>query len=402
MIERSPKVLIVLDNEFDSDIRVKNEVDILKNAGIQITILCFQFDENVNKSYTDLNVVRVPIKRNKKNQLFFIASWTPFYKHFWSKQILKELRREEYNLIYSHDLYMIGAARHALNQFEDEIPFIIDLHEHYAAVVGTYSWTKGFLRRQLSRPWNWYRTEKKDLQYPDLCITLSNAFSSRLSKLTNRSMDDFFAFPNISQLPPLLDLEIDLPFSEEDVVFLYYGAIADRRGIFDLFEAFLVTVEKHPQSKLLLIGPTDKSDKLSFDTYLNNPKLQDNVHYIPWIESKYWRNYAELSDFCLAPFHVNPQHNSGVANKIFQYLQAGKFIIASNCTPQKNLICDYSAGIIFDNQVQLVQSIVDCTLNIDKYKEQGKKAAILFKQQNVFEENAKSYIERINKLLKPT
>ena len=155
MKEKNPKILIILDNSLDFDIRVKNEINILKDANFLITVMCFHFDQEKVNSYTDIEVIRIPIKRKKKNKLFLLASWTSFYSRFWSNQILRELKRKKYDLVYSHDLYMIGPVRHALNQFEAEVPFIIDLHEHYPAAVETYSWTKGFIRSQLSRPWNW-------------------------------------------------------------------------------------------------------------------------------------------------------------------------------------------------------------------------------------------------------
>ena len=399
MKEKNPKILIVLDNSLDFDIRVKNEINILKDANFIVTVICFHFDQEKVSSYADIEVIRIPVKRKKKNKLFLLASWTPFYSRFWSNHIVRELKRKKYDLVYSHDLYMIGAVRLALIRLKRSIPFIIDLHEHYAAAAETYSWTKGFPRRQLSRPWDWYRKEKTDLKYPDLCITLSDAFSKRLSELTQRKIDDFFAFPNITPNPPLYKLKINLPFNHHNVLFLYYGAIAERRGIFDLLEAFLTLADTSPNSKLLLIGPVDKADKPRFNSYLNNPKLKKNTHYIPWIESKYWINYAQISDFCLAPFHVNPQHNSGVANKIYQYLQAGKFIIASNCIPQKNLINKFKAGTIFESNEELVQTIINCTNNIDLYKEKGQKAATLFREQNIFEKNAKSFVKKVSELI---
>ena len=399
MKEKNPKILIVLDNNLDFDIRVKNEINILKDANFLISVMCFHFDQEKVNSYTDIEVIRIPIKRKKKNKLFLLASWTPFYSRFWCNHILRELKRKKYDLIYSHDLYMIGAVHMALSRFKGSIPFVIDLHEHYAAAVETYSWTKRFPRKQISRPWNWYRKEKKDLKHPDLCVTLSDTFSERLSKLTQRKIDDFFAFPNITPNPPLYELKIDLPFNHNNVLFLYYGAIAERRGIFDLLEVFLTLANISPNSKLLLIGPVDKADKARFDSYLNDPKLKENTHYIPWIENKYWINYAQISDFFLAPFHVNPQHNSGVANKIYQYLQAGKFIIASNCIPQKNLITKFKAGTIFESNEELVQAIINCSENIDLYKEKGQKAASLFREQNIFEKNAKSYVKRVSKLI---
>lgn len=399
MKEKSRKVLVVVDNSFDADIRVKNEVTILKESGFDVTVLCFQFDSDEVEAYDDLSVHRISIKRKLKNRLFLVASWLPFYTNFWSKRIRTELESNNYDLIISHDLYMIAPVHKARSRHHKDLSFIIDLHEHYPAAVESYSWAQGLIRRQLCRPWIWYEREIKDLQYPDLCITLSDSFSERLSHLTKRPLDDFFSFPNITPIPELLDFNPELPFAESDIVFMYYGAIADRRGIFDLFDAFLGIQDSENRAKLLLIGPVDKSDSNRFNDYLIHPKLADKVHYIPWIESKYWRNYAEVSHFCLAPFHVNPQHNSGVANKIFQYIQAGKFIIASNCKPQKQLIDQFDCGIIYETPAQFIEVMNDCIQNTDKYEQKAIEAARSFNSINFPRKNAQHYVERINQLL---
>ncbi|MCJ8290072.1 MAG: glycosyltransferase [Crocinitomicaceae bacterium] len=396
---KKTKILVILDNGFDPDIRVNNEIKILQHAGYEITLLCFAFNSKVysqNEAYT---IIRVPIKKSYKNRLFFFASWLPFYTNLWSKHIINELNNGDFDLIYAHDLYMIAPVHKSLEKLKSKTKFVIDLHEHFPAAIESYSWTNGFLRKMLSQPRIWYTREKKDLQHPDLCITLSDTFSNRLSEIAKRSIDDYYAFPNITPLEPLVEFNTQLDYKQSDVVFLYYGAIGDRRGIFDLFEAFLEVIEKCHNAKLLLIGPVDKSDKSKFENYLNNPKIASNVKYIPWIESKYWQNFAEESHFCLAPFLVNPQHNSGVANKIYQYLQAGKFTIASNCTPQQILLESYDGGIIFKNQKEFAQALEKCYFNKETYILKGKNAKIKFKQQDDYQKNMNSYLDRIQQLL---
>jgi glycosyltransferase involved in cell wall biosynthesis len=68
--------------------------------------------------------------------------------------------------------------------------------------------------------------------------------------------------------------------------------------------------------------------------------------------------YLEISDICIAPFHKNPQHESGVANKIYDYMLGKKPIIASNCKPQQMLIEKYECGLIFQNTTELKDSII--------------------------------------------
>jgi glycosyltransferase involved in cell wall biosynthesis len=86
--------------------------------------------------------------------------------------------------------------------------------------------------------------------------------------------------------------------------------------------------------------------------------LSGRVYYIPWIDSNDLPSYLNIVDICVAPFHKNPQHESGVANKIYEYMLGGKPIIASDCLPQQKLIKKHMCGLIFRNMKELHDSII--------------------------------------------
>ncbi|MCX6322173.1 MAG: glycosyltransferase, partial [Bacteroidia bacterium] len=108
----------------------------------------------------------------------------------------------------------------------------------------------------------------------------------------------------------------------------------------------------------LLIGPVDKKDKTRFLKIINLELLANRVHYIPWIDSTELSAYLEISDICIAPFHKNPQHESGVANKIYEYMLGAKPVVASNCVPQQNLIEKHNCGLIFENITEFQDALI--------------------------------------------
>ncbi|MDO9338956.1 MAG: glycosyltransferase [Bacteroidales bacterium] len=81
-------------------------------------------------------------------------------------------------------------------------------------------------------------------------------------------------------------------------------------------------------------------------------------HYVHWIDSTELSAYLEINDICIAPFHKNPQHESGVANKIYDYMLGGKPIIAPNCIPQQNLIEKQNCGLVFENMTEFQYAII--------------------------------------------
>lgn len=239
---------------------------------------------------------------------------------------------------------------------------ILDLHENYSYAVRTYNWTRGFPRKILARPDVWKKKEHKYLKYADTIIVLSSEFRDEiLSGYQDLRKKKFVVFPNVPDLtqPEYNNIkEVENPFRNDFPVLLYYGVIALRRGIFDTLVVFNDLVKNNYNVNLLLIGPVDRKDMEQFNTLAQNLKSTGRFIHIPWIDSSAFPGYLAISDVCLAPFHKNPQHESGVANKIYDYMLGGKPVIVSDCKPQALLVKKYECGIVFSNHEEFKQSII--------------------------------------------
>ena len=149
--------------------------------------------------------------------------------------------------------------------------------------------------------------------------------------------------------------------------------VAERRGIFDALDVFEQLARENHPSCFLVIGPIDKKDRERFFTKVGSVLLHDRVKYIPWIDLSELPAYLDISDVCLAPFHKNPQHESGVANKIYDYMLGKKPVIASDCRPQKRLIEKYNCGIIYSNSNEMKAAIIKLSADPHLRGEMGEK-----------------------------
>jgi glycosyltransferase involved in cell wall biosynthesis len=246
---------------------------------------------------------------------------------------------------------------------------VLDLHENYPYAVTTYNWTKGFFRNMLSRPGEWRKKEKEYLEYADRIIVLSDDFRDELTgRYPELSKGIFTALPNVPDLSQIAFkrvVKISPGFKKDASVILYFGVVAERRGIFDALDVFEQLARENHPSGFLVIGPIDKKDRERFFTKAESELLYDRVKYIPWIDLSELPAYLDISDICLAPFHKNPQHESGVANKIFDYMLGKKPVIASDCKPQKRLIEKYNCGIIYSNSSELKAAIIKLSAEPD-------------------------------------
>jgi glycosyltransferase involved in cell wall biosynthesis len=257
---------------------------------------------------------------------------------------------------------MSRASYWGIQKVNKKIPVILDLHENFPFSVTTYNWTKGFLRNLISRPSIWQKKEKEYLGYADRIIVLSTDFRDLLISRYPELHEEIFTiipnFPDLSRSEKTEAVSAKNPFINNYPVIFYYGVIAERRGVFDALKVFTNLVNENYSANFLLIGPVDKKDKSYFLDLINEEKLVNRIHYIPWINSSELFSYLRICDICLAPFHKNPQHESGVANKIFDYMLGQKPVIASNCKPQQELIEKHNCGLIFSNMTEFRDALI--------------------------------------------
>ncbi len=398
---------IIVDNDLNDDKRVMREIDILRSEGFNVFVLCFGFR---GKKYSDppgITVTRIRISGKMKNTLFFFQNNVPLYQLMWTREISLFIRANDISIIHAHDLYMSLPVHRAKRKSGKKIPFILDLHENYAYAVTTYNWTKGFLRNLLARPQKWARLEAACLRCADRIIVLSREFASELaSRPGYPSVDRFCIFPNVPYIekadaaasvstgsklsagtksPKLTAGDTGtapaaaLKFVKKAPVIFYFGIVAERRGIFEALETISELLASGVRVQFLIIGPADRHDRERFFSYINSPSLKESVNYLPWIGLKELDYWLGISDICLAPFLKNPQHESGVANKIYDYMLGSRPVVASDCRPQKNIIEYYSCGLVYGNREEMKKCIVtllgDAGLRKDM-GERGKKAIL--------------------------
>jgi glycosyltransferase involved in cell wall biosynthesis len=366
---------VVVDNELNDDKRVLREIEILKEAGHVIFVLCFGFNNRKYRTIEGISVTRIRINKKLKNILFFFLNTIPVYEWLWSTRIKKLITTNGIDILHVHDLYMSKSGWLGIKKSGRKIPLVLDLHENYPYAVTTYNWTKGFFRNTLSRPLEWQKKEKEYLGYAEKIIVLSDEFRDTLTGLyPELSKEKFTALPNVpdlSRMVPQEDLTMKVHFKKETSVVFYFGVVAERRGIFDTLEVFEQLAKENHPSGFLVIGPVDKKDRERFFSKIESESLRARVKYIPWIDLSELQAYLDISDICIAPFHKNPQHESGVANKIFDYMLGKKPVIASDCGPQKRLIEKYNCGIIYSNSDEMKDAIIKLSADPHLRSEMG-------------------------------
>jgi len=367
------KVGIVVDNELFFDVRVLKEIDILQRHGHEIYALCLDHGNTEKIKALPFTVKRIELSRKKKNRLFFFQNLLPFYENLWTGEIAAFIEEFKLDVIHTHDLYMSKAARQGIVKSNTKIPLILDLHENFPEAVLSYQWTQGLLRNILARPLDWRKKEGAYLKAANEIIVLSEGFKQELlSRYLYLSTRHITAFPNVINFSEFDSYTVDTHLLKpKGTVLLYFGMVGKRRGIFEALEAVATLVKKGHEVSLWVVGPVDKPDLHRFSTDIKKLELEEHVVHVPWVQLSELPSYLAKSDICLAPFEVNKQHESGIANKIFQYLYGGKPIVASNCKPQRELIEAYQCGRVFTTQASFIAALEELITKPELAKQLG-------------------------------
>ncbi|NOU18510.1 MAG: glycosyltransferase family 4 protein [Bacteroidales bacterium] len=354
------RIGVILDNEFTIDIRVSNEVNYLRSIGYEIHILCPNYNNQKEfEVINDISIHRFRLSKSTKNKLFGLMNTLPLYEILWIKKVRTFVNDIKPQYLHAHDLYM---AKIAYKGGEGVLPVILDLHENFPAAILSYKWSSKFPYNLLSRPKAWQKKEFKYLEYASKIIVLSKSFKSALTqRYPKLKPQNIFIYPNVPDVKQMFvfPIKADIFLKKERFILFYFGGISERRGIFTCFEAIKILSNKIPSIHLLLIGPIDGHEQATFDQYMNNPTLKERVTHYPWKDISEFSSYAIASNICLSPIFKNEQHESGVANKVFQYMLFSKPLIVSDCTPQIEIVEGSNCGLVFrsNDAIDLAEKI---------------------------------------------
>jgi len=390
---------VVVDNELYGDPRVINECKILVENGFNVFVLCFNYGKYQEKdTFLGFQISRIKINQKLRNILFAFNNSFELYNLLWKHHIKKFVKEYNLDILHVNDLYMSKAAYYATKNCN--IDFNLDLHENYPAAVQSYKWMYKFPSKFLVRPWKWEKLEKKYLSYPKNIIVLSESFRhDLLIKYSFLKEKQFTIYSNVPDLKEFGDYKIDKNIldKESDFILFYFGAISERRGIYTVIDALKKLNNTFPDIKLLLIGPVDKAEKSRFYEKISDSKICENIIYYPWKDISLLPSYITLSDICLSPIIKNNQHESGVANKIFQYMLFERPLIVSNCRPQAKIIQDENCGLVFksDDVNELSDKIVELYNNSKLREKMGKNGRIAVEERYNIENYSKNLIKTI-------
>lgn len=360
------RIGMLLDNDFTADPRVQNEARALADEGHEVFIICLRHNNLPGFEIKDgIYIHRIYLPRFLKNILYSMVTTLPLYFWLWYLWGIWVIRKNNIKILHAHDLYMAIPAFRIKKKMN--IPVVADLHENFPAAFMAYAWIKKSPHKYLIRPKYWEKNEGKILGQCDAIITLSNFFQTTLKlKHPHLTGKTWIEYPNVPDVSKLLSFPVkhkEYSYLENAFWIFYFGIISDRRGINTLLDS--IEYIKNKDIKLLLVGPVDKHEIDSFHSRFERLKTSGRLLYFNWKNIEDLPTLLYYSSVCVSPIKKNAQHESGVANKIFQYMLFKKPIIVSNCIPQIEITESTKCGLSFrdGNAIELAEKIIYLSQN---------------------------------------
>lgn len=376
------KIGMILESDFPPDPRVENEAVSLIENGNEVCLLCLSFSKN-NREETIKGIVvnRYYLKKQYFNKLRAAMLDFPIYNMMWEKQIKKFIKNNNPDILHVHDLPLLGVALKVGKKMN--VPVVVDLHENYPEALKTYSYTKTFLGRLLIRIRQWKKYERQMLPECQAVIVLAEESKQRVAAM-GVSENKIIITPNTVTLKKFLSYKIDeniVRRYKTYFIFSYLGDLGANRGIQYVISAFPDVLKVEPNARLLLVGESWGFDKNKLKDQVIEANLEKFVFFTGWQDFTLFPSYMTASDVCLLPIPRNPQTESGVSNKFFQYMAMGKPMIVSDCKPQKKIVEETSCGLIY--KYNDTKELADCMIKLLKdeklrntFASNSKKAAI--------------------------
>lgn len=336
------KILMVLDHEFPPDIRVENEIASLHNAGHEVHIACFtRMNRALLEQTSTCTIHRKSISTflHKSSAACLIL---PFYFAFWRKFLRRILDRNNFNAVHIHDLPLARIGHEMKCRYG--LQFILDLHENWPAFVAAADHTNTLVGKLVSPIRLWVSYERNMVNKADWVIAVVEEMRDRL-KVNGDNADKIIVVPNTVRIGEYS--ESGMVPEADHVILLYSGGIDNQRGLHIPIEAMPQIIRERPNVRLWLVGKGSYENKLK--ERVEQLQISGQVVFWGWQDPEKMYALIQQAHIAIIPYIRTVQTDCSSPNKLFQYMYAGKPVLASNCTSVKRILEETKSGRCYEH-----------------------------------------------------
>ncbi|MHA1590086.1 MAG: glycosyltransferase family 4 protein [Candidatus Njordarchaeales archaeon] len=341
-------LMILIDNTFPPDIRVRKEARTLVDAGHEVYVLAKRGPgQPLREMVNGIKVYRfgTPHLEGFSKFIFYlvIRIILPFYLLFFSL-------KHKVDVFHAHDL--LPALPTCLAGRVLGKPVIFDMHEDYPSMIeATISEFPSIVRPFLILASKFFRLEEKlAVKFADKVITIVEEEAERLRRM-GISREKIEVIYNVEILDEIEELVKKLgnrgrpSFLRDKFIISYVGGFEVHRGLKTLIKAMPFILKDIKNAHLLLVGDGVIKDELM--NLCKDLGLEEFVTFTGWVRFEEAMYYILISDVCVIPYDKTKLTEKSFPHKLAQYMVMGKPVVVSDCKSLKRIINSAKCGLIF-------------------------------------------------------
>jgi glycosyltransferase involved in cell wall biosynthesis len=365
---KNKKIIFTVTNDLSYDQRMQRICSSLSNAGYEVELVGRKLLHS-KPLRTDFNFkqTRLTCKINK-GKLFYME---------FNLRLLWYLLRQKTNAICAIDLDTILAC--GITATLNNNTLVFDAHEHFTEVPEVTN-------RKITKT-IWHLIGKIFVPKAKLCYTVGPQLAKLLGTIYKNK------FKVIMNVPVLVDAvervdkvdavnEVD---GENPGYILYQGALNKSRGL----EQGILAMHQVENIKLLIAGEGDLSSELR--ELVVKEKLENKVQFLGFVQPadlKQLTVNAKVGLNLLEPNGLSYYYS--LANKFFDYMQAGVPCVCANFPEYKAINEKYHCSVLIDCEVnEIANSINELLSNQITYQTLSKNCILASQNFNWAIEDAK-------------
>jgi glycosyltransferase involved in cell wall biosynthesis len=332
---------MLVQNHFPSDVRVRNESELLRDEGYDVTVICLKRKgEKTSEVVRGARVYRIPNleffeKAPVERQSLLQRQLTKF------KAVLGYLGEYAYFTLACLAISLYAAARHGVDVIHAHNPpdtlFLVALpfklfgkkfiFDHHDLAPELYQ-SRYKVRRSIVL-WGLIWAEKCSLKLADVTIATNESYKQIQIKRGGVRPDRCFVVRN----GPGADLMAVVEPSErlrrmDKTILCYIGCLNPQDGLDYLLRALahLTFDLKRSDYHCVIMGSGDSLENLKVMS--RELKLEDHVEFTGYISDAELRANLSAADICLDPDPSSPLNDVSTWIKIMEYMAYGKPIVS--------------------------------------------------------------------------
>jgi len=387
------RILMLVENPFPQDNRVRNEAVRVASAGYKVSVIAKKYpDQTITDTFKGIKIYRVPwfevFKKSteSKSQIFtklykigtklgYIVEYVYYTIAAFFYSIYISFK-DGFDVIHLHNppntLFLVGFFHKLFGK-----KFVFDHHDLSPELfLSRYNATGGLIYKALMIE------EKLCLRAANLVIATNESYKAIDMKRGNKKTEDIFVVRNGPDLTKFQLVEPDAELKNMGKnILVYIGVMGPQDGVDYLLRSLhiLVTVFKREDFYAMIIGYGDSlQDLKKLREELN---LQKYCRFTDEIPLDDLIRYLSTADIGLDPNPSNPLNDHSTWIKVMEYMSLGKPLVCFDLKETHYSAQDAAIYVTPNDEKEYAQAIITLMDDPELRKKKGE-----FGKQRVYNE----------------